>query len=325
MNRGGKDRPKEGITPMRLRLTTAVAAAAIIGMPLLSSAQDPQQQRQQHEQQHEQRTDEMKPKHHLEKAKQSLDQIQLQQLEGEARQHVQQIQNNFRQLEQTWQQHEQRRGERPEGTTGVTEQQRQERERPETERQDQEWMRHYQQIAQSLNQLLGPDPTARPDETVGTAGERERETLTDVELDANTRMRLQEFRTHLNNFYRTAQGMPIEQRHERREEHPTTGATGTTGITTPERYQDHREVTRVEDQRVDPESPEYHLDRLQNLVREAMQDTTGIRHDERPVGTTGEPTPGTVTVDRAKLEQMQQHIEQLRRLIDDNDRQRRDR
>jgi hypothetical protein len=314
--------------------TAGLAAAAMVSLPFLAGAQIPPQQEQQHQPTHHQADD---PQHHLQQARQALEGIDKDQLDGQARSQFEQLKEQFSQLERAYKDMD------AAARTEMAEQA--------------EWTRQYAKVDSTVTELLGP---AR--EVVGTTGVTP---ATEVHIDPLVRSQLERFRQHLHQVIAAAEvgsvaapGEPMTPAERTVTPAPTTPTTPTAPdapAATPDRpttQADRPEVTepltegvtqpqapaqRPGADQVDPArrvaepmdparqgDPEYHIERIRTLLDQAMHDVRdpAVTPDpDRPAPTTGVVAPGMVTVDRSTLEQIRNHVQQLEQILKDKDRE----
>jgi hypothetical protein len=204
-----------------------LAGGALATLPILLEAQTPSTQHakpkpaDQH-QPAQRPMDHDSPQHHLQEAKRVLNGINEKTLKGEPATQIADIRRHFNQLESAW------RGQAPSsqhgaaepsghstghatGTTGTT-----------ASAGAGGWMTHYSAIDQILDRVLGDNPSASAGAATGTSGSASATTSragvsagARVAADAkvtgstgSTRMKLLEFRKHLDAFHSTAMKSP---------------------------------------------------------------------------------------------------------------------
>jgi hypothetical protein len=373
--------------------TTALAAGALIGLPVWAAAQpDHHRERPEPSQQQTAMTpdgaDRQQATQHLRKAAEVIERLEDSELSGEVGTQVQQLRAQFDQLKSAYGVHDM--------TSPVIDSP----ERPDRVEPgrisdptviERNWEPHYAEIDGILTQLLGPDTdTPAP---VGTAGvdrpgvAREM----DRELDANIERKLIEFRRHLHQFNAAARAADEPQPGVMPEERPDTTpmvpptetprpeaprpedqpvperpATPPTGAPsagerpagspteapaaqhpmipehapqaeqppappTPHYPTPHHPQTPTEQETpgvtARTDDPAYHINRIRELVNQALAPAPTPEPGEpaeprpdAPVGTAGV-APGKVMVDRATLEQIRNHLDQLREAMNDRSEQ----
>jgi hypothetical protein len=148
------------------------------------------------------------PQHHLQEAKRLLNGITEKTLKGEAATQIADIRRHFNQLESAWSGRApsaQRSSTEPSGhstghatgTTGTT-----------AAAGAGDWMTHYSAIDQILDRMLGSSSSVSAGAATGTSGRAgvsaEAKVAADARITGSTRMKLMEFRKHLDAFHSTA-------------------------------------------------------------------------------------------------------------------------
>jgi hypothetical protein len=197
-----------------------------------------------------------------------------------------------------------------------------------------EWMTHYQAIDGLLDRLLG-DTSASAGATspTGTTGARAgvsagANVSANVTLDAATRAKLEDFRRHLEQFHATAMSQSRVGEEDAASAAAQSGITGSMTPTTPSATtQTPPSTTTTEptptttpaaaSARASASVDNAAIIRLSAQIDELLgsASTSSTSSTAGAVGTTGAAgattTPGTVCVDRAKLEQLKRDIQAL--------------
>jgi hypothetical protein len=316
-----------------MHVMRGIATAALIGLPIVASAQThhPTSQKSKTQPAPQQATS--VPNQQLSEARRALNEIPSS-ISGEAAQKIAELKTHFDALENAY-----HSGGKASATRSATA--------------GGDWTTHYTAIDRILTDLLGPSSgaaattgTASATGAVGTTGAPSATGGTAARsgssaLDDTTRAKLVEFRTHLTAFATGgAPTTPSAKGSSPSYSGPGTSAAtgptaaspamGTTAGTAASAQSGTSGRTGMTGQMADPN---YHLDLIVNLVNQALAasstSTTGT--SGTVTGTTGTATTptgtagttgteasvsgGTVTVDRAKLEQIKQHVEHVKQLL----------
>jgi hypothetical protein len=265
--------------------------------------------------------DRMTAQRHLREAKQSLDMIKTSSVDQPARTGIVDLKTEFAKLERDYRANGSS-GSMGTGTAGSTSgtsgSSTSAPASPET------WMSDYKTVQQSLDSLIGPSPSSSsPSSSSATSGTTG--TSGTVTLDPNVRRNLESFRLHMDGFAKAA---GYSDTHTSASISPASGyqsgtvsatgtsgstwsgtmaTTGTSGLTTQTPSQSR--VTAAS-------GAEYYLSQIETIVDQALG-TTGSSAGSvtGTSGTTGSMASSTVTIDRAKLEQIRANVEQVRKLM----------
>jgi hypothetical protein len=302
----------KGVTRWR----TVLATAALVALPALAVGETA------HRQTSMSSTvpDRLTAAKHLREAKQSLDLIMTASLDQQVRPGIVDLKTQFAKLERDY-----RSGGSSSsmgmgtsggtsGTSGST---------TSTPPSPDAWMSDYKDIDRSLDALIGPSrmrsspSSPGASDTTGTSGS--------VTLDPTVKRNLESFRMHMEAFAKAAGYSDTHTSASTTSASGdqlgawssgstagtsgvtwsgTSGAIGTSGKVSQEPSQSRLSTTT---------GAEYYLSQIETIVDQALGSPASSAGGT--TGTTGSMTPSTVTIDRARLEQIRANVEQVRKLI----------